>query len=124
MRFGAVIERPAIFDEENEEYAILRCREIWGAMYPSEPFDLERDGGDESQEGDGEISAAVAKYRSLVAYFADTYVSETVYLVSAKQRYLDFLHLVRIFGDEGARLVPASDVLLMWLTHKVLFILF
>lgn len=122
LRFGAVIDRPAILDEENEEYAILRCREIWEARYPSEPFDLETDGGDGIEEGDGgEIATVVSKLRSLVSYFADPYVSETVYLVSAKVRYLEFLHMVRKFGREDARLVPVSDVLLMLLTHKVRF---
>ncbi|ONK61697.1 uncharacterized protein A4U43_C08F32630 [Asparagus officinalis] len=118
LRFGAVIDRPAIFDEENEEYAILCCREIWEARYPSEPFDLETDGRDEIGDGDGEISMAAVKYRGLVSYFADVFVSETVYQVSARVRYLDFLNLARKFGDESGRLVPASDVLLMWSTHK------
>ncbi|KAJ6852655.1 glycine-rich domain-containing protein 2 [Iris pallida] len=122
-RFGTAIERPAILDEENEDYALGRCRDAWDERYPSEPFDLEADGGDgggggEEEEEEGEIGVAVEKYMALRLYFADGFVSETVYLVAARRRYLDFLYLVRKFGDGSFRMVPASDVLLIWLTHK------
>ncbi|KAK9187313.1 hypothetical protein WN944_018705 [Citrus x changshan-huyou] len=47
-RFSKLIEKPAIFDEENEEYALMRCREIWEHKYPSEPFENEVDSDSEN----------------------------------------------------------------------------
>lgn len=120
-RFGELIDRPAIFDEENEEYASDRCREIWGLRYPSEPFDLEiaeDDEGGPSGRG-GDLFAAVARCGSLYSYFSNPFVSETVYLVFARRRYLNFLHVSRRFEEEkGIPMVPTSDILLMWLTHQ------
>ncbi|KAG1326272.1 glycine-rich domain-containing protein 1 [Cocos nucifera] len=119
-RFGELIDRPAIFDEENEEYAFGRCREIWGLRYPSEPFDLEIVEDDEGgASGGGDLFAAVARCGSLDSRFSDPFVSETVYLVFAKRRYLNFLQISRRFEEEkGLRMVPTSDILLMWLTHQ------
>ncbi|XP_073009152.1 glycine-rich domain-containing protein 2 [Typha latifolia] len=119
-RFGNLIDRPAIFDDENEDYAADRCREIWAVKYPSEPFDLEIPAPEDGDgEGIVELFEIVAKYRSLHSNFADPFVSETVYLVAAKRRYLDFLHLAKRFeGRRGVRLVPTSDILLMWLAHQ------
>lgn len=130
-RFGRLVERPAIFDDGNAEYASNRCRDIWTARYPSEPFDLEISSENEEEDGSarlpdvptpshgGELFAAVSKYRDLYSTFSDPFVAETVYLVSARQRYKNFLHLCRKSTDEGPRMVPASDVLLLWLTHQV-----
>ncbi|XP_019704133.1 uncharacterized protein [Elaeis guineensis] len=118
-RFGELIDRPAIFDEENEEYAFGRCREIWGLRYPSEPFDLEIAEDDEGGASGGDLFAAVARCGSLYSHFSDPFVSETVYLVFARRRYLNFLHISRRFEEEkGLRMVPTSDILLMWLTHQ------
>lgn len=123
-RFGELIDRPAIFDEENEEYAFGQCREIWGLRYPSEPFDLEiaedDEGGAIGNDG-SDLFTAVASYGSLYSHFSDPFVSETVYLVFARRRYLNFLHISRRFEEEkGLRMVPTSDILLMWLTHQVI----
>ncbi|KAL2941098.1 Glycine-rich domain-containing protein 1 [Bienertia sinuspersici] len=40
-RFSKVIGRVAIFDEQNEEYAVNICREIWAKKYPNEAFENE-----------------------------------------------------------------------------------
>ncbi|KAJ0976291.1 hypothetical protein J5N97_018256 [Dioscorea zingiberensis] len=117
-RFGFLIDRPAIFDDENENYALSRCREIWELRYPSEPFDLEIVAGSEEEPYGGDLLATITRHASLSAHFSDPFVAETVYLVAAKRRYLDFLRLVRSFPADGFRLVPASDVLLMWLVHQ------
>uniref|UniRef100_A0A803KNX7 GRPD C-terminal domain-containing protein n=1 Tax=Chenopodium quinoa TaxID=63459 RepID=A0A803KNX7_CHEQI len=37
-RFSKVIGKATIFDEENEEYAVNMCREIWTKRYPNEAF--------------------------------------------------------------------------------------
>ncbi|OAY81355.1 Glycine-rich domain-containing protein 2 [Ananas comosus] len=110
-RFGFLIDRPLILDDENEDYAADRCREIWAVRYPSEPFDLEicavEGGGGEV--GD-EMLGTVARWESVADLFADPFADETVYLVSAKRRYLDFLDLVKRLGvgvgggDDGVRL--------------------
>ncbi|GLT94859.1 hypothetical protein SLE2022_125760 [Rubroshorea leprosula] len=34
-RFSKLIGKPAIFDEENEEYALMRCRDVWVDRYPN-----------------------------------------------------------------------------------------
>jgi len=47
-RFSKLIGKPAIFDEENEEYALMRCREIWEHKYPYEPFENEVDSDSEN----------------------------------------------------------------------------
>ncbi|CAA6654324.1 unnamed protein product [Spirodela intermedia] len=125
-RFGRLVERPAIFDDGNAEYASNRCRGIWTARYPSEPFDLEISPEDEDEDGsdrlpDGpnpshgrELFVAVSKYRDLYYTFLDPFVSETVYLVSARQRYRNFLHLCRQSSDDGPRMsfpvIYARDV--------------
>lgn len=45
-------------------------------------------------------------------------MSETVYLIAARLRYKAFLLILNKFQDEVSRLLPASDILLMWLTHQ------
>ncbi|WOL12203.1 glycine-rich domain-containing protein 2 [Canna indica] len=123
-RFGALVDRPLIMDDENEEYAYFRCREIWTVRYPSEPFDLEVD-ADAAEDGDasiggngGNLTATVAKYRTLSSFFSDPFLWETVYLVAARRRYLSFLDLSRRLEEGLLRMVPTSDILLMWLTHR------
>ncbi|CAL5380594.1 unnamed protein product [Camellia sinensis] len=120
-RFSKIIAKPAIFDEENEEYALNRCRDIWIRRYPSEPFENELDSDDNSAlcVTNEDIFTQVLKLRNLYAKLAEPYMSETVYLIAAKQRYKSYLSMMLRFADHGcARLVPASDILLMWLTHQ------
>uniref|UniRef100_A0A1D1Z4F1 GRPD C-terminal domain-containing protein n=1 Tax=Anthurium amnicola TaxID=1678845 RepID=A0A1D1Z4F1_9ARAE len=132
-RFGRLVDRPAIFDDENEEYASNRCRDMWAVRYPSEPFDLETnpEEQEEDEEGDGgtdfgigspsagdDLFPVVTNYSTLYSSLADPFVAETVYLVSARQRYKGFLHLCRQSTHGAARMVPTSDILLMWLTHQ------
>ncbi|GKA18735.1 glycine-rich domain-containing protein 1 isoform X1 [Tanacetum coccineum] len=45
-RFSKVIGKPAIYNQENKEYAVDRCREIWISRYPTESFENESDLGD------------------------------------------------------------------------------
>ncbi|KAG0479803.1 hypothetical protein HPP92_010661 [Vanilla planifolia] len=123
-RFGLLIDRPVIIDKENEEYASGRCREIWEIRHPSEPFDLEIDDYDSAEtvvsgiDIRSEIFALVARHGDLCSFFADPFVSETVYLISARRRYLNFLHLLKNSADGSLRMVPTSDILLMFLTHQ------
>lgn len=130
-RFGRLVERPAIFDDENEEYASNRCRDMWAAEYPSEPFDLQTIPEDEGEDdvvggssppAGGDLFAVVAKYQILYSVFSDPFVAETVYLVSARHRYIRFLHLCRRSADSAVRMVPTADTLLMWLTHQVVLL--
>ncbi|PIN04956.1 hypothetical protein CDL12_22503 [Handroanthus impetiginosus] len=119
-RFSKLIGKPAIFDEENEEYALNRCREIWEYKFPSEPFENEVDSNSEylSSFCNDDLFDQVLKQRNLYIRFSEPYYSEMVYLVAAKQRYKGFMYMVRRFADECSCLVPTSDVLLMWLTHQ------
>jgi len=50
--------------------------------------------------------------------FSAPYMSETVYLIAARLRYKGFLLILHKFKDEVSSLIPASDILLMWLTHQ------
>ncbi|XP_009405435.1 glycine-rich domain-containing protein 2 [Musa acuminata AAA Group] len=122
LRFGALVDRPLIIDDENEEYAYNRCREVWAVRYPSEPFDLEVDSaedGEASGKCEDHLSAVVARYRTLYSFFCDPFVSETVYLVAARRRYSSFLHLSRRSIEDGMlRMVVTSDIFLIWLTHQ------
>ncbi|GFZ07182.1 enolase [Actinidia rufa] len=98
-RFSKLIGKPAIFNnEENEEYALTRCRDIWISRYPSEPF---------------EINWVLMKNQ-----LREPYMLEMVYLIAARKRYKRFLYLMQRFSDGCARLVPASDILLMWVNHQ------
>lgn len=69
-----------------------------------------------------EIVKMVQRYAGLAARFASPYVSEGVYLVAARQRYVHFLDLIKkavCTTKEHTRLVPSLDILLMWLAHQV-----
>jgi len=125
LRFAKLVGKPAIFDEENEEYALMRCKEIWTRKYPSEPFENETDSDMPIPVATNEqLLVDVTEHRFLYSKFSEAYRSEIVYLIAARQRYKGFLCLVQRFSDECSRSVPASDVLLMWLTHQVGFLLF
>lgn len=119
-RFGKLIGKPNIFDDENEEYAVNRCRKIWEYKFPSEPFENEAD--DDSRNYSSVFSEdlldQVSKCRNLCRMYSEPYYCEMVYLVAAKQRYRGFVYMVHRFGDECSCIVPTSDVLLMWLTHQ------
>ncbi|KAL3632200.1 hypothetical protein CASFOL_025184 [Castilleja foliolosa] len=121
-RFSKLIGKAAIFDEENEEYALKRCREIWESKFQSEPFENEADNNLEEHQYESVISEdlldQVLKQRDLYKRYSEPYYSEMVYLVAAKQRYRGFIYMVRRFAGECSLLVPPSDVLLMWITHQ------
>lgn len=123
LRFSKLIGKPAIFDEENEEYALMRCKEIWTRTYPSEPFENETDLDmpDVPAVTNEELLMEVTRHRLLYSKFPEAYRSEIVYLIAARQRYKGLLHIAQRFSDECSRLVPASDILFMWLTHQVCF---
>lgn len=121
-RFSKLIGRAVIHDEENREYALFRCREIWNSRYPFESF--ENEASSDSQDSDtvvyeDDVFKEVEKQRLLCCKFMEPYRTELVYLIAARQRYKAFLFMMQRFGSECcSRLVPASDILLMWLTHQ------
>ncbi|KAL8553921.1 hypothetical protein ACS0TY_002252 [Phlomoides rotata] len=117
-RFLKLVGKPTIFDEENEEYALNRCRIIWEHRFPSEPFENEVESENHSSVYSEDLLDQVLKHRNLYTVFTEPYYSEMVYLVAAKQRYRGFIHMVHTFGDGCSCLVPTSDVLLMLLTHQ------
>ncbi|GAA0176038.1 hypothetical protein LIER_29102 [Lithospermum erythrorhizon] len=118
-RFPKIIGKPTIFDEEIEEYALGRCKEIWDNRYPSEPFVNETDENVEAlYDVYGDLMDLVLKHRYLYTKFSEHYRSELMYLISARQRYKGFLHMVHRFADGYSCLVPTSDIALMWLTHQ------
>jgi hypothetical protein len=128
-RFGRLIDRPSILDAENEEYAADCCRDLWAARYPLDPFDLDNnefDGSNlnaiDNDNANTEIVKIVQTYAVLAARFASPFVSEGVYHVAAKRRYMRFLDLIRegvCTTRQDTRLVPSLDILLMWLAHQV-----
>ncbi|KAL2490450.1 Protein of unknown function (DUF1399) [Abeliophyllum distichum] len=118
-RFSKLIGKPTILDEENEEYALNRCREIWEHSFPSEPFENEADTNSENQPVFAQdLLNEVSKHRYLSTKFSQPYSSDMAYLIASKQRYKGFLYTMQRFANECSRLVPTSDVLLMWLTHQ------
>lgn len=124
-RFTKVIGKPTIFDEEIEEYALGRCKEIWDNRYPSEPFENESDENVEAlYDIYGDLMDLVLKHRCLYTKFSEPYRSELMYLISARQRYKGFLYMIQRFGDDYSCLVPTTDIALMWLTHQVYFFFF
>ena len=119
-RFSKLIGKAAIFDEENEEYALNRCKEIWEYRYPSEPFESEFELNLEKPCVINEdLLDQVSKQRYLYTIFNEPYRSEVVYLIAARQSYKGFLYSLNRISERCSLLVPPSDVLLMWLTHQV-----
>lgn len=121
-RFSKVIGKPAIFNQENKEYAVERCREIWISRYPTESFENESDSGDIHNGdviGTDYLLGAVLKQRCLFTQFSKPYMQELVYLIAAKKRYKGFLFMLQRFTDNSSAFVPTLDILLMWITHKV-----
>lgn len=120
MRFSKLIGKPAIFNEENEEYARIRCRDIWSQRYPSESFENEASSDLPSSSVVNELLATeVMKQRSLYSKFLEPYTSEMMYLIAAKQRYKGFLFILGKLPGWNSRFVPSSDILIMLLTHQV-----
>ncbi|KAI8548161.1 hypothetical protein RHMOL_Rhmol07G0250800 [Rhododendron molle] len=118
-RFSKLIGKPAIFNEGNEEYALIRCRDIWIHKYPSEPFENElASDGSIPLVANEDLLSLVLKQRNLYAKLSAPYMSETVYLIAARQRYKRFLCMMQRFSNLCAHLVPASDILLMWVSHQ------
>ncbi|XP_022719468.1 uncharacterized protein LOC111277344 isoform X2 [Durio zibethinus] len=118
-RFSKLIGKPAIFNEENEEYALMRCKEIWVQRYSSEPFENEVES--DSQDLlliNEDLFNEVQKQRFLYSKFSEPYMCELVYLIAARQRYRGFLYMMQRFGDGCFGFVPALDILLMLLTHQ------
>ncbi|XP_022745896.1 uncharacterized protein LOC111296107 isoform X1 [Durio zibethinus] len=118
-RFSKLIGKPAIFNEENEEYALMRCRAIWVQKYSSEPFEneVESDSQDPPLINE-DIFNDVQKHKFLYSKLSEPYLCELVYLIAARQRYRGFLYMMQRFGDGCFRFVPAFDILLMLLTHQ------
>ncbi|KAL0836354.1 hypothetical protein Bca101_088243 [Brassica carinata] len=119
-RFSKLIGKPAIYDEENEDYAVSQCEKIWIRRYPDESFEnrVDADSPEIASSANEDIKTEVEKQRFLWEKFSAPYMSETVYLIAARLRYKGFLLILHKFKDEISRLVPASDILLMWLTHQ------
>ncbi|XVF41835.1 hypothetical protein PTKIN_Ptkin01aG0312600 [Pterospermum kingtungense] len=118
-RFSKLIGKPAIFDEENEEYALMRCKQIWVQRYSSEPFEneVESDSQDPPLVNE-DLFNGVQNHKFLYSKFSEPYLCELVYLIAARQRYRGFLYMMQRFGDGCLRFVPPLDILLMLLTHQ------
>ncbi|TYH46295.1 hypothetical protein ES332_D11G326500v1 [Gossypium tomentosum] len=118
-RFSKQIGKPAIFNEENEEYALMRCKQIWVQKFSSEPFENEVESDSKNQPlMNKDLFNEVEKHKFLYSKFAEPNLSELVYLIAARQRYKGFLYMMQRFGDGCFRFVPALDILLMLLTHQ------
>lgn len=117
-RFGKLIGKRAIFDEENEDYALDRCRVIWEQRHPSEPFEIDLDlSSTKTYVANEGILNDVLKQRYLYTNFDEPYRTEIMYLIAARQRYKGFHYIIDRVSDKCSRLVPTSDIMLMWLTH-------
>ncbi|GLT90199.1 hypothetical protein SLE2022_081450 [Rubroshorea leprosula] len=118
-RFSKLIGKPAIFDEENKEYALMRCRDVWVDRYPTEPFENEVDSYSEEQILVKEdLLNEVKKHRFLYSKFSEPYLCEMLYLTAARQRYKGFLYMMQRFRDSCPRFVPTLDILLILLIHQ------
>ncbi|MCD9560217.1 hypothetical protein HAX54_018716 [Datura stramonium] len=98
-RFSKLIGKAAIFNEENEEYALNRCKEIWVQRYPTEPFENEADSNLQNPVSTvhEDLLNEVSKQRNLYIKFSEPYYSEIVYLIAARQRYKGFLYMMHRF---------------------------
>ncbi|KAM0025600.1 putative Glycine-rich domain-containing protein [Helianthus debilis subsp. tardiflorus] len=119
-RFSKLIGKPGIFNQENKDYALERCKEKWISRYPSESFENEAN-SDDLQTNVLRIDyllGEISKQRCLLPKFSKPYMLELVYLIAAKNRYKGFLFMLQRFADSCSAFVPTSDILLMWITHK------
>ncbi|KAI7735029.1 hypothetical protein M8C21_011685 [Ambrosia artemisiifolia] len=122
-RFAKLIGKPAILNQENKDYALERCEEIWISKYPSESFENEVDSADLHLDNKNipqmdYLLGELSKQRSLFIEFSKPYMLELVYLNAARNRYKGFLFSLQRFADSSKTFVPTLDVLLMWITHK------
>ncbi|XP_074276133.1 uncharacterized protein LOC141599904 isoform X2 [Silene latifolia] len=133
-RFSKVIGKALIFDEENEDYAVNICRDIWRKRYPNEAFEndvgdseisttIEKKDGDDLQEF---LMGETMKFKELYEkFFVAPYMGEMVYLIAAKRRYMKMMQLLlqqssEDFDGGGCSVfVPTVDILIMWITHQV-----
>ncbi|XP_076903067.1 glycine-rich domain-containing protein 1-like [Bidens hawaiensis] len=119
-RFSKLIGKPAIFNQENKDYALERCKERWISKYPSESFENEADSDDlrMSIHQTDYLLGEISKRRCLLTKFSKPYMLELVYLIAAKNRYKGFLFMLQKFAGSNTYFVPTLDILLMWITHK------
>ncbi|CAH9073857.1 unnamed protein product [Cuscuta epithymum] len=117
-KFSKLIGKAAIFSEEIRDYALKRCREFWLSRYPDEPFENECDSERPISSVQEDLMEEVSKQRFLYTKFTEPYYCEIVYLIAARQRYKRFLYMLHRFAHKSSRLVPTSDILLMWLIHQ------
>ncbi|KAJ9185959.1 hypothetical protein P3X46_005526 [Hevea brasiliensis] len=121
-RFSKFLGKPAIFDEENEEYALMRCKELWMRRYPNECFENQVDSSllqSDPVVKNEDLLNEVTKQRLLCSKVSWPYISELVYLIAARQRYKGFmLYVLQRFTDGCSRIVPSLDIFLMWMTHQ------
>ncbi|KAD6795517.1 hypothetical protein E3N88_06413 [Mikania micrantha] len=120
-RFSKLIGKPAIFNQENKDYAVERCKEIWISKYPSESFENEASSDDLHHENTLQIDhilGEISKQRCLLTKFSKPYMLELVFLIASKNRYKGFLFMLQRFVDSSRTFVPTSDIQLMWITHK------
>ncbi|KAF5183193.1 Glycine-rich domain-containing protein [Thalictrum thalictroides] len=120
LKYSKILEKPLIHDEGIEEYALNNCHGVWSERYPFEPFELEAicDEKEEEIATNDDIFKEVSKQRSLCSRFSEPYMFEIVFLISAKQRYKEFMCLLQRFKDREYRLRPTLDIQLMLLTHQ------
>uniref|UniRef100_A0A7N0U955 GRPD C-terminal domain-containing protein n=1 Tax=Kalanchoe fedtschenkoi TaxID=63787 RepID=A0A7N0U955_KALFE len=121
LKYSKLIGKAAIFDEENEEYALMRCKELWVTKYPTEPLENQFDSVPHSNDPislNQDLVRTVLQHTDLYLRFAEPYRCELVYLIAAKQRYKRFLHLLEGDADGCCSLIPTSDIALMLLSHQ------
>ncbi|KAI7732364.1 hypothetical protein M8C21_027642 [Ambrosia artemisiifolia] len=119
-RFSKLIGKPPIFNQENKDYALERCKERWMSKYPSESFENEVSSDDPHTNilQNDYLFGEISKHKCLLTKFSKPYMLELVYLIAAKNRYKGFLFMLQRFADSCTAFVPTSDILLMWITHK------
>jgi len=132
-KFSKLIGKAAIFDEENEDYAVNKCREMWRKRYPNEPFENEVSDsdnqcsssyGEETEKREREeMMREMGKQKDVYErYFREAYMGEIMYLIAAKKRYKKMLQMILVQKQDhhgSSAFIPTVDILLMWLTHQV-----
>ncbi|KAI3774419.1 hypothetical protein L1987_48974 [Smallanthus sonchifolius] len=88
-RFSKLIGKPAIFNQENKDYVLERCKEIWVSKYPSESFENEDDFDDDDIHNVNVVEMVyllgeISKQRCLLTKFSKPYMLELVYLIAAR----------------------------------------
>ncbi|KAL8143018.1 hypothetical protein V2J09_016050 [Rumex salicifolius] len=114
-----------------EGYSKKKTEEIWGEMFPDEPYELDftkaalEDAQMETLQGekitDYDLVSAVERQSSFYWQVSRPHMSDDLFLQESVDRYKGFLYLMKMNMEKSAMYscVPTYDIDLIWHTHQL-----